>query len=303
MSALVSSESHPGGTQIIVTIEGEPVSKQRPKFARSKTGHVYTPSTTRQAQETIAWHILAENPGLQADDASAFIVKLSFFTKNHARRDIDNMCKLVFDACNRVVWKDDAQVEELHATLERGSDRPRTEIVIDRRPLSVPTIVCAKCGKVARTYPSQRGKRFCSRACAAAFFRHGDVPCVRCGKLVHRADYQRLKTKQSFCSIECKSLALSVDLTCCVCGVAYARPRSQNRAGRKFCSATCSASFWRSHRARAAWGRCSVCGGNTSRKEYLRCNGCAKSAALREKGQQPSTVIELEDLPPPPMPF
>ena len=46
------------------------------------------------------------------------------------RPDIDNYCKLIFDALNGVFWKDDSQICHLVA-VKKYSERPRTGIVIE----------------------------------------------------------------------------------------------------------------------------------------------------------------------------
>lgn len=45
-----------------------------------------------------------------------------------ARPDTDNLVKLVLDACNRVVWRDDAQVCAIQATKRYTQMAPRTEV-------------------------------------------------------------------------------------------------------------------------------------------------------------------------------
>lgn len=44
--------------------------------------------------------------------------------------DLDNMVKLVKDACNGIIWKDDKQVVYLRAVKYYSMD-PRTEIIIE----------------------------------------------------------------------------------------------------------------------------------------------------------------------------
>ena len=59
-----------------------------------------------------------------------------FVCPDRLRRDFDNMEKLVCDAANGVIWKDDAQVEESHTKVIRAAPDPRTEVLIyDLGPL------------------------------------------------------------------------------------------------------------------------------------------------------------------------
>ncbi len=47
-----------------------------------------------------------------------------------ARPDTDNLIKLVLDACNRVVWRDDAQVCSIRASKRYTTIAPRTEVTV-----------------------------------------------------------------------------------------------------------------------------------------------------------------------------
>ena len=112
------------------TFAGEPLSKGRPRVVR---GNAYTPARTRQAEAAIRWQLRAVAPRLNERDELG--VRLRFFSGTRRRRDLDNLVKLVLDACNGVVWADDAQVVALDASVERGVSDPRTELevyVIDR---------------------------------------------------------------------------------------------------------------------------------------------------------------------------
>lgn len=48
--------------------------------------------------------------------------------------DIDNLIKFVGDACNKILWKDDAQIYYIEA-FKGYSDNPRTIIGMDELPL------------------------------------------------------------------------------------------------------------------------------------------------------------------------
>lgn len=267
-----------------IVIDGEPVSKQRPRFA-IKGGHVYTPPTTKQAQAVIGWSIKAAYRQLAPEPDGAFWVALHFFTKNRHRRDIDNMCKLVFDACNGLVWRDDAQVEALTARVTRQSDRPRTEIEIYSIVSDTPFIRCEACGRTVRTYPSWPHRAYCSKRCHSEAMKNGlDVPCTHCSKHIHRAEHQLIDGRMHFCSIECKSMHLTKECTCAKCGEAFRKPKSQVRSGRAFCSSECQVEFWKAQPPKRSSGSCHSCGARVSRKEYRRCNACRLAAQLSERG-------------------
>ena len=69
-------------------------------------------------------------PGLQVDEESIFGLELAFHLKPYPGRsltpDIDNLLKLVLDALNTVVYKDDRQVLEVKMRKYLSSDNPRT---------------------------------------------------------------------------------------------------------------------------------------------------------------------------------
>ena len=58
-------------------------------------------------------------------------VTLRFYRANRIRCDIDNLIKSVADSLNGVIWDDDDQIVELHATKNYDKDRPRVEITVE----------------------------------------------------------------------------------------------------------------------------------------------------------------------------
>jgi endogenous inhibitor of DNA gyrase (YacG/DUF329 family) len=212
------------------------------------------------------------------DADSAFGVRVFFFTKSHQRRDLDNMLKLVCDACTGIVWKDDSQVIEVYARCYRADEKPRTELVISTLPATAtpPTIKCEICGKSKRIYPSHSGRKYCSRKCQIVAFQNGiDVPCAGCGTIIHRADHRlREKSRKFYCSSECRHLHLTIELNCEKCGIVFRKPKCIGRKGRALCSDECRIAFFAEKPTKKARGACSFCGGPVSRPEYTRCNGC-----------------------------
>lgn len=118
-----------------------PTAKGRPRF--TKTGHAYTPKDTRDAEELIRVFLRSS---LSADDIlsgpvfadATFYVKrpkAHYRTGKHSGRlkddapryptsrpDIDQYIKLMFDACNEIVWLDDSQVVT-QSSAKRYCDR------------------------------------------------------------------------------------------------------------------------------------------------------------------------------------
>ena len=111
------------------TALGNPGVKQRPRFVRAD-GSVFTPKPTKDRQRDLGWTLKTATRALLVDDEAAFGVRLLFYVENAARKDIDNMVKLVFDATTGIVWADDSQVKELFAWVRRDALYPRTEILI-----------------------------------------------------------------------------------------------------------------------------------------------------------------------------
>jgi Holliday junction resolvase RusA-like endonuclease len=104
------------------TVDGDPGSKQRPKFARrgSKT-ITYTPDKTVAAEEMVRWAYKMAGGRKNPDPAARYGLSLVLLQKGYARRDIDNMQKLIQDALNEWSWADDWQIDEVIAQRRMGA--------------------------------------------------------------------------------------------------------------------------------------------------------------------------------------
>jgi crossover junction endodeoxyribonuclease RusA len=115
-------------------VPGPPQPKERPRTGAR--GNVYTPRSTRRYEETVRVHALAAvartswRTGVRG---ARYAVALAVYFPDERRRDLDNACKAVLDACNGVAFSDDSEVDELHVV--RGIDRvrPRVEVNVRRR--------------------------------------------------------------------------------------------------------------------------------------------------------------------------
>lgn len=115
-----------------VTIPGEPVSKARPRVVGTGSSRrTYTPVKTAAAENAIGWVLRAAGVN-EPDREGAYKVEVAFYCGTWRHNDIDNLTKLVLDACNGVVWADDSQVYELHAYVIRGASDPHTGLTITR---------------------------------------------------------------------------------------------------------------------------------------------------------------------------
>ena len=130
------------------TVDGVPVGKARPKFARrGNFVTAYTPSKTKTYEEQVA---LASRIAMQTVNKticpSPIQVNMEIFVpipkswskikRTRAlngeeypttKPDVDNVAKGVLDALNGIVFEDDKQVVGLFI-VKRYSDRPRVDV-------------------------------------------------------------------------------------------------------------------------------------------------------------------------------
>ena len=130
------------------TVLGEPKAQARHRhFQRGKFSQTYDPSST--LKESFAAILQREAPELPIDEPIA--LELNFYMhrpKNHYRTgaksgilkdnapewhkskpDIDNLCKFVQDALNKIYYRDDSLICQL-VSKKQYSEKPRTEISI-----------------------------------------------------------------------------------------------------------------------------------------------------------------------------
>jgi Holliday junction resolvase RusA-like endonuclease len=136
--------------RLAFTIPGNPVAKGRPKFRRfAKFVTTYTPKKTETYEDIVRHHALEAWDGkplldgvaLQLDVQCFIGVPKSWSKKKRAaalngggirplgRPDWDNFGKLVSDALNGVIYRDDSAIWDARVT-KQYSDVARTEISI-----------------------------------------------------------------------------------------------------------------------------------------------------------------------------
>lgn len=269
-------------------IPGDPMSKARPRFAKNKGGTVYTPISTKEAEEYLAWSIRASHSQLFLDESSRFGIRAIFYSRTLHRRDLDNMTKLVADACTGFIWKDDSQVGEICVRHEIDFQNPRTDLILYLLPDSAKhEFTCLHCGKVSKSYPSWQKRKYCSWKC---FQTHaypkdtGWVNCAACSKRFHVPSYRikASKTQLFFCSQACLHASERTALTCQNCSKTFILALSGAKR-RKFCSMECYATYRSETSLKyASNALCADCGRALSRPEYTRCAGCfARSRRFR----------------------
>lgn len=138
--------------QIVLWIPGEPLSKAR---ARVVSRGSYTPKTTRQAQDRV--RVLARvglgpprKRGLPVPTVEALNVRMHFMRGHRARRDLDNMAKLVMDALEGVIWENDSQITELHLTQEYVKHSPGVLLLAERAADTAPAWVATAADQAGR---------------------------------------------------------------------------------------------------------------------------------------------------------
>lgn len=100
----------------------EPVAKGRPRItSRGGRPRAYTPAATRASEAIIKSLAHMNWPGPAEALSGPLIVSCTFYLPKpksvkrdwpSVKPDVDNFQKLLFDALNRVIWVDDAQIIE-----------------------------------------------------------------------------------------------------------------------------------------------------------------------------------------------
>ena len=115
---------------VTATIPGKPIAKGRPRLGRHG---IYSPPSTHDAEERAGWLLRAACPvplegPLEVRVSFCFHYPRSWSKAKRdavedgaqpwhlGRPDLDNLLKLILDAANRVLWRDDAQVVKIAAT-------------------------------------------------------------------------------------------------------------------------------------------------------------------------------------------
>ncbi len=100
-----------------------PIPKGRPRFStRGGFARTYTPEKTASFEKTVALMAarqLAGRPKLQGPLVAVIVFEFKKPKKTklpHPRPDIDNLQKSFLDSLNEIVFDDDSQVWEVHAT-------------------------------------------------------------------------------------------------------------------------------------------------------------------------------------------
>ena len=96
-------------TEIAFTVEGQPVSKQSFRYAR--TGG-YTDHNVRDWQNMVSWAAKQAMHG-KLPMKCAVMVRMVFYLKDKRRVDLDNLAKGVNDGMRGIIFMDDSQIVHL----------------------------------------------------------------------------------------------------------------------------------------------------------------------------------------------
>lgn len=134
---------------MIFEILGEPMGKQRPKFARvGNFTRTYTPKETVNYENLVKLsyqNIGGENFGdipLKVQITAKYPIPKSFSKKKHemavdgelrptTKPDCDNIAKIICDALNGIAYDDDKQIVEL-VVIKNYAEKPRVIVRIEK---------------------------------------------------------------------------------------------------------------------------------------------------------------------------
>ena len=91
-------------------------------------GRLILTSAWRASKQAMEWEIASQwkNEPLEGD----VTVNVIYYHKNKTHGDIDAYLKMLLDAMEGVVYKNDKQINELHVFREFDKENPRTELQI-----------------------------------------------------------------------------------------------------------------------------------------------------------------------------
>lgn len=119
-----------------ITLNVKPCGKGRPRFVR-QTGRTYTPEKTASAEAEIRW-LLQQANAPRFEGPVYLLVKAFFERPKSAKRrqhpsvkpDMSNVLKLIEDAANGILYKDDAQICMMTGIKAYGEAPERLELIV-----------------------------------------------------------------------------------------------------------------------------------------------------------------------------
>jgi Holliday junction resolvase RusA-like endonuclease len=105
---------------------GEPVAWQRVML---RGPYMIKPKETRAAQQKLRRQLKCIAPTLRPNSRARFGTQFVFSIAG-ARKDGDNLQKLVWDAFNGKIWEDDSQIDEWQGRVIRHASVPQIHMVV-----------------------------------------------------------------------------------------------------------------------------------------------------------------------------
>ncbi len=111
-------------------------------------------------------------------------------------------------------------------------------------------LICENCGIEFLRYPANciNTHNFCSQKCYGEYYRNGKIiKCPQCGNPTYKTGCDFRRSKNLFCSIECRNKyrSLKIKTKCRVCGKGILVKRHRFKKSGNFCSRDCSLKFQR----------------------------------------------------------
>lgn len=114
------------------TVQGKPVCKSQ---RHGRSGRRYKDRETRKYEEHVGWSALGvEYPEDWPASDGRFALRVAVYFPDRKPRDLSNLVKSIEDGCNRVVWRDDSQVDVLGAVRKLDRENPRVDVEVWRIP-------------------------------------------------------------------------------------------------------------------------------------------------------------------------
>ena len=110
-----------------IVLKGKPISNNQ-LYKRGRGNSFYMTSNAKALKENYQWQAKTQYRGKPL--IGDLTVEITLFFPNKIRRDWDNYGKLVNDAFNGIVWKDDSQVQVGTVRKDYDPKDPRIEVEV-----------------------------------------------------------------------------------------------------------------------------------------------------------------------------